>query len=139
MSPRLGLSYDLFGDGRTAVKTSLGRYMALQQSDFAFNNTPANQQVLLVTRTWDDSFYPVGDPRNGNFGPDCDLKSTVGNAECGDMSNSKFGTVVPTEIYDRSVLDDNRGYSWQYSASVQHELHPGFGLNVAFSAGVRSR
>ena len=28
ISPRLGVVYDLFGDGKTALKASLGRYTA---------------------------------------------------------------------------------------------------------------
>ncbi|MEQ1912925.1 MAG: carboxypeptidase-like regulatory domain-containing protein, partial [Vicinamibacterales bacterium] len=34
-------------------------------------------------RPWNDSFYPVGDPRRGNYVPDCDLRSPLGNEECG--------------------------------------------------------
>ena len=40
VSPRLGLAYDLFGDGKTAVKTNLSRYVAAQTVAFAASVNP---------------------------------------------------------------------------------------------------
>jgi len=32
VNPRLGVSYDLFGDGKTAVKATVGRYISAAAS-----------------------------------------------------------------------------------------------------------
>jgi hypothetical protein len=41
----------------------------------------------LPARTWNDSFYPVGDSRRGNLVPDCVLNDPTANGECGATSN----------------------------------------------------
>src|SRR5262245_40535638 len=64
LNPRLGASWDLFGDGRTALKVSLGRYSGPQALELAAANNPVISSVYKATRTWSDS--------NGNYVPDCD-------------------------------------------------------------------
>ena len=66
--------------------------------------------------------FPVGDPRRGNFVPDCDLTNVLANGECGVVSDTNFGQ--PT----RSTTSDpghdagwgNRPYQWEFSAAVDH-------------------
>jgi len=99
VSPRLGAVYDLFGTGKTAIKGSLGRYVNLESTTIASAANPANAMVTTTDRTWDDRFYPVGDPRRSNFIPDCDLHNPLGNGECGPFANSRFGTVNVTTRY----------------------------------------
>ena len=71
--PRFGLSYDLFGNNRTALKFSIGRYVAKTNVDVATLLNPNTTSVNTARRAWNDNFYPVGDARRGNFYPDCDL------------------------------------------------------------------
>ena len=60
VSPRLGVSYDLFGTGRTAVKASIGRYLeGPNLTAFTRQANPANAIVTSATRTWSDA--------NGDF------------------------------------------------------------------------
>ena len=133
-NPRLGAAYDLFGNGRTAVKAYLGRYSAPHTIQLAVPTNPANALAQSASRNWNDNFYGAGDPRSGNFVPDCDLRSIVDNGECGILSNSNFGLTVPVTRLSPDLLTgrNKRPYNWQGSVSFQHELRPGFGLNVGY-------
>ena len=54
LSPRLGAAYDLCGDGRTALKVSLGRYVGKTVVEIANANNPIVASVNQVTRSWND-------------------------------------------------------------------------------------
>ena len=133
LDPRMGLAYDLFGTGRTALKVSLGRYSS--QLITAASN-PARNVAASATRTWDDNTFPVGDPRRGNYVPDCVLGTSVpgANGECGAMSDLNFGKEILGTRYAADALEgfNRQDRNWQGSASIQHELRPGVGLNVAY-------
>jgi hypothetical protein len=126
VTPRLGAAYDLFGNGKTAIKGYLGRFVNAHGVSFAQISNPANAIVLRADRTWTDA--------NGNFTPDCDLVSSVANGECGALSDRAFGTVRITTRLDDSVLSGFgvRDYTWQANAAFQHEIRPGLGLNIGY-------
>jgi hypothetical protein len=126
LSPRLGIAYDLFGNGRTAIKATLGRYVVSNATDIAGAINPANAIVVSTTRTWTDA--------NGNFIPDCDLQNPAANGECGAINNNLFGTVhtVTQWASDATSGFGKRGYTWEGSALIQHELRPGTAVNVAY-------
>lgn len=125
-SPRLGLAYDLFGTGRTAVKVTLSRYVAGQAVDLARNVNPVQTSVNSATRTWNDL--------NGDFYPNCDLLNPAANAECGALNPGTFGQVRVTTLYDNAVLTGwgSRGFNWETTASLQHELMSRISLNAAY-------
>jgi hypothetical protein len=132
VSPRVGVSWDLFGNGRTAVKANVGRYLeGPNLTTFTRRANPAAAIVTQATRTWNDSFYPVGDPRRGNFSPDCNLLLSGANGECGAANPSNFGTTNPTVRYADDALTD-RGFNWEASAAIQHEIMPRVSVNAGY-------
>lgn len=135
LTPRLGSVYDLFGDGTTAVKVSLNKYVLAQGLTGAYGDAanPVNRLANFVTRAWNDA--------NGNFVPDCDLTDpftqdtrTVGGDLCGVTSNTNFGQSTPSITYDPEVLNgwSSRPYQWEFSTSVQRQLTRGVSLDVGY-------
>ena len=78
ISPRFGAAWDIFGTGRTVFRANVGRYVASESVATATANNPVNTRINSANRTWNDA--------NGNFFPDCDLRSRGANGECGAMS-----------------------------------------------------
>src|SRR5688572_4923890 len=112
--PRMGAAYDLFGNGRTAVKMSLGRYVTPTNSleAYAGGQNPVNRVVTQTNRAWTDS--------NRDFVPDCDLLNPSLNGECGPWSNENFGKEVFAITYDPDLLTgwNKREYSWDFTGAV---------------------
>ncbi len=52
VSPRLGVAYDLFGNGRTALKASFGRYVV---GVTPTQGHPVSNLASSVTRSWTDA------------------------------------------------------------------------------------
>ena len=134
ISPRIGGAWDVFGNGRTAIKASFGRYVNYETTGLTKLTNPANALVAHTTRQWNDSLFGVGDPRTGNYVPDCDLNNRQINGECGAFDNANFGTAVITTKYATDVTEGFavRPNNNQISAVIQHELKPGFGLQVGY-------
>ena len=139
LSPRVGLAYDLFGNGRTAVKASVGRYLSAATADGVYSSqSPAGNFVRTVTnRAWTDS--------NGNFAVDCNLVSPAAqdtSATGGDVcaaltgANLNFGNTDPnTTRVDPALLSGwgVRPYNWRYGASIQHEVRPGVSVDAGYN------
>jgi hypothetical protein len=127
LNPRVGGSYNLFGNGRTALKASIGRYVARQSMVVAQSNNPIATSVNSVNRSWADA--------NRNYIPDCDLTNFTANGECGPISNSNFGKLNPAAV---TYADDlihgfgNRDYFWDFTSEVQHELGRGVSLQGGY-------
>ena len=135
--PRLGVAYDLFGNGKTALKASLGQYA--HSSNFSLTNTalrssPGSSLVIAASRTWNDRLYPEGDPRRGNYVPDCDLRNYEINGECGRISNQNFGTSKGGTKFADDVREGwgVSPYIWESHVELQHELAPRVGLTVGY-------
>jgi hypothetical protein len=116
LSPRLGVAYDVFGSGRTAVKVNLDRYLQGQPLGVAESVNPVNTLVTNTSRSWNDA--------NHNFIPDCSLVSPAANDECGAMANSLFGQTGAGAVADPALLHgfDKRPYNWEFSTSIQQQV-----------------
>jgi hypothetical protein len=140
---RTGAAYDVRGDGNTALKVTLGKY--LEGAGAAGTYANANPTLRLprttsafgtagVTRSWTDA--------NQNFIPDCDLldpgaqdQRPAGGDLCGALSNADFGRNVLTDTYDPAILDGwrVRPSDWTLNASLEQRLTPRAALSVTYT------
>ena len=99
VNPRISAAYDLFGNGKTAMKASASRGVEQDSIRYAAANNPAVTLVTTTARVWND---------NGNFVPDCDLANgadqdnrATGGDCCGPWQTPSFGSAIPGTRYDR--------------------------------------
>jgi hypothetical protein len=137
LTPKMAASWDVRGDGKTALKVNFAKYV-LGQSLVASNPlvalTPFNV-VLVASRNWVDN--------NGNFIPDCDLTNPA--AQGPTAANQQVDTCAAVVgagalMYQNAAAVQNSGddgsrfgwgqrpYSWEFSVSAQHELARGVSL-----------
>ena len=119
LNPKLSAAYDVAGDGKTALKVSLNRYVEQYTvGGVAGGRNPINRLANSTTRSWNDA--------NRNYTPDCVLVNLSANGECGAVANQNFGSVVPEQNFDQDILEGwgKRTYNWELTAGVQRELLP---------------
>ena len=135
ISPRGGVAYDLFGNGKTAVKVNFGKYLepTSNNNNYILSN-PIGRIATTTTRTWTDA--------NGNYAPDCDLRSSTaqdlraaGGDFCGAMNSATFGTATQTTAnIDPKILGGwgVRSNDWQIGASIQQQVLPRVSIEVGY-------
>jgi len=124
--PRAGFAWDVFGNGKTAVKASVNRYVLQEGKLNTTSLNPIASASNSLARTWTDvnrDFIVQGDP----FNP-------ATNGELGPSPNNLFGKPITTLHFDPAWANGNgvRPYNWETSFSVQHELRPGLSVNGAY-------
>ena len=127
VTPRMGAAYDLFGNGKTAVKFNVGKYMeAFTATNSDLDLNPLIRTTLSTTRTWTDT--------NKDFVVNCDLANPNKNGECADMDDKNFGKEVFTRTFDTDFIHGygKRQYNWGMGISVQQEVLPRVSVNVGY-------
>jgi hypothetical protein len=126
-SPRAGVAYDVFGDGRTAFKANLARYVTKEGTGVADSLNPINTAINSVVRVWNR------DPQNSSFVPNCDLTNPLQNGECGTINNLNFGSPNVITHWAPDVLTGwgDRPANWDFTLDFQQQL----GTRLALTAG----
>jgi hypothetical protein len=130
LQPRFGISYDVFGNGKTAAKFFLGRYVTTTNTvdEWLFYSPAGNGHFVTQTnRPWIDA--------DGDFVADCVLLNPVANGECGAMSNPNFGRRIDPLTVDPDTTDgwNKREYSWDMTAGVTQEVFPRVSVEVSYT------
>jgi hypothetical protein len=139
ITPRFGAAYDVFGNGRTALKFNLGHYLDSATNDSEYtSNSPAARIVRTASRTWNDRTFPVGDPRRDNKVIDCDFLNFDAHGECLAVTGNdrNFGGVSgtltqvnPETLHGWGV----RQHDWQWGVTLQQELIPRVSAEVSYN------
>ncbi len=127
INPRVGAAYDLFGNGRTALKFAIGRYVAKTNVDVPAANNPITTSVITTSRAWRDL--------NKNYVPDCDLGNFGEQPECGAIDNQFFGQNNPRAVtWTDGVLHGwgARDSNWDLSSEIQHQLLQGLSVTGGY-------
>ncbi|MEQ1911070.1 MAG: TonB-dependent receptor [Vicinamibacterales bacterium] len=134
LNPRVDAAYDLFGNGRTAVKFAIGRYVAKTNVDVPTANNPITTSVISAARSWTDT--------NKNFVPDCNLGnfdaqnlSASGGDVCGAINNRNFGQNNPNAAkWADGVLNGwgVRDSNVDISTEIQHQLSQGLSVSAGY-------
>jgi len=136
LSPRIGVAYDLFGTGKTALKVSLSRYVDAQTTGFAGALNPVSRLSSTQSLAWTDNsldgtiFNSDGSVQDKDFNP-----STTQDELAPIPANSTFGTLITnTTRIDQNIEAGYgvRGYTWEFDAGVQHELLPRLSLGLNY-------
>jgi hypothetical protein len=126
VTSRLELTYDISGEGKTALKVSWNMYVEGQAVGSLVGVKaggagphPVSSLVNSISRTWLDT--------NGDFVPQCDLTNIAANGECLAVANPGFGSTNTNALrFDRDAMFGwgKRGYNWEVGAGIQREIVP---------------
>jgi hypothetical protein len=134
------VAYDVFGNGKTAVKFNLGHYLDSATNDSAYTrNNPANRIARGIagvqTRNWQDT--------DGDRVVDCDLlnfglQTGPGRDTCAALTGNALNFGKTGTGLEQVNQDTLRGWGvrendWQWGVTVQQELIPRVSVEVGYA------
>ncbi len=127
IDPRIGVAYDLFGNGKTAIRASVSRYVTQQGYYFSGVVNPVAASVNSTTRnvlpTTNINAPPIGNPLDPQ--PNGDYTGAI---------NPNFGQSISTLSYAPDVATgfQHRPFNWEYTAVVQQQLASHISLEAGY-------
>jgi hypothetical protein len=109
-APRLGMTYDVLGDGKTVLKANYGRYWWNPGADFVFNISP-NASAWWRRHRWNDL------NNDGRWQP----------GEEGQLTDQRGGNA--TESIDPNLENT---YTQEFATFLEREVMPNFGVRVGY-------
>ena len=134
ITPRVGVAYDVFGTGKTALKFNYGKYLAYAANDSPYTATnPGATVVRNVTganiRGWTDN--------DRDLVVDCDLLNPALNGECAaaTATAAQFGKLGAATAVRPDVLSGwgVRPGDDQFTFTVQQEVAPRMSAEFSFT------
>jgi hypothetical protein len=148
LTPRGAAVYDVFGNGRTALKFNFGKYLAAADGSsitggltnplarFQTNSSPNGTAGGNAGRSWTDT--------NSNFQVDCKVNGVIpiiavdnsasGGDVCGAGNPNFLNFNAASTTYSPDVLSGwgVRPYDWNFGAQVQQQLLPRVSVDVGY-------
>jgi hypothetical protein len=136
ISPRVGVNYDLFGTGKTALKLRWGKYLGFASNDPPFTSTNKGATIVAtVNRAWTDN--------DGDKVVDCNLlNNAVQNPANGSVdtcaavigNDANFGKAGAATIVDPKLLNGwgVRTHDYQTEITLQQEVVPRVSAEVSY-------
>jgi hypothetical protein len=131
ITPRVGVAYDLFGTGKTALKFNYGKYLAYAANDSPYTATNPGATVVrnVINRGWTDT--------DNDKVVDCNLLNTALNGECAAATGTalNFGQLGAATAVHPDVLSGwgTRPGDDQYTFVLQQELAPRISAEFAYT------
>jgi len=110
ISPRLGVAYDLFGNGKTALHGGINKYVIRLAPDIAIRYNPNSPD--MDTRTWTD----------------LNRDDIAQENELGPSQNLKFGIASTT----RPDTNLGRPYNVESNIGIDHQLTPTLSVGMSY-------
>jgi hypothetical protein len=139
ITTRWGAAYDLFGNGRTAIKVNVGKYLDATTNDGNFTvNNPANRIQQTMTRNWVD--------RDKDKVVDCDILNVAAQSptltgsvdDCAQPGGNslRFANALTglTQV-NPEILSGwgTRPYNGQFGLAWQQQVLPRVSMEVAYN------
>jgi hypothetical protein len=136
IQPRLGVVYDLFGTGKTALKASMSRYGKRESTDWGQLTNPVivNRQM---NRTFLDSGC-IGTSVACIAGDGIVQGDPLNPLPNGELLNANPNLAFGQPIVNTFLDDDfshgwgKRAANWEFTTNVQHELAPNVSVDFGY-------
>lgn len=121
LSPRVSAVYDIFGNGKTAVRAGFNKFVTAATTGFAqlYNPTGSTSQTLPWTDSNGDDIAQ-GERGCAYLSPGCEINFSTLPANFGVRSLARFDP------------DLKRPYQLAFNAGVSHEILPGFAVTAEY-------
>ena len=121
---RVGVAYDIFGDGRTALKGTFNQYVLNEGSNLTMLRNPMASETWAPNaeiRSWNDL--------DGNRSIIDKDTGRIQFEEVGPSPNENFGLASDTTVLDPDL---KRQGNWEINVVLQHELFRGLSVSGGY-------
>jgi hypothetical protein len=131
LTPRVGVAYDVFGTGKTALKFNYGKYLAYAANDNPYTSTNPGATIVrnVINRGWTDT--------DNDRVVDCNLLNPALNGECAAATGTaaNFGQLGAATAVDPGMLSGwgVRPGDDQFTFTVQQEVAPRMSAEFSFT------